>query len=94
MDASPPIRDAYFGPDDPLRWFGLPTSEIVHYDGMSAIRAQRAVIQLWHIDTPWARAGEVTIANGGDLAKQLGLFPESVLAAAPRGCRTHPNGLT
>lgn len=85
MDASPPIRDAYFGPDDPLRWFGLPTSEIVHYDGMSAIRAQRAVIQLWHIDTPWARAGEVTIANGGDLAKQLGLFPESVLQTRREG---------
>ena len=90
LDGSPPLRDAYFGPADPLRWFGLPTSEIVHYDGMSAIRAQRAVIQLWHTDTPWARAGEVTIANGGDLAKTLGLFPESALQPRREGPESAP----
>ena len=85
LDVSPPLRDAYFGPDDSLRWFGLPTSEVIHYDGVSAIRAQRAVIQLWHIDTPWARAGEVTIANGGDLAKALGFFPEAALQPRREG---------
>ena len=41
---------------------------------------QRAVLQLWLDDFPWARAGTVTVANGGDLAKQLGLFPQAALA--------------
>ncbi len=79
LDDSLELRDAYFGRDDPLRWFGLPTSEVTSFGDVTAIRMQRAVLQLWHVDTPWARAGEVTVANGGDLAKMLGLFPDSAL---------------
>jgi len=40
-----------------------------------AVRLQRAVIQLWKVDVPWAKAGETTVANGGDVAKEAGLFP-------------------
>ena len=43
------------------------------------IRTQRAVFQQWKVDVPWARAGQVTIANGGEIAKEEGLFPNSVI---------------
>lgn len=48
------------------------------------LRTQRTVFQLWKIDVPWARAGEVTLANGGEIAKKYGLFPiEALLPQAP-----------
>ncbi len=71
----PELADAYFQAGDYLRWYGLPTSSVQIYEGLLAIRLQRAVLQLWTSDRPWAAAGTVTVANGGDLAKQLGLFP-------------------
>ncbi|MDO8689389.1 MAG: hypothetical protein Q7R39_05165 [Dehalococcoidia bacterium] len=48
------------------------------------IRTQRAVFQQWKVDVPWASAGQVTIANGGDIAKETGLFPqEAVVPGTP-----------
>ena len=38
---------------------------------MFVIRTQKAVFQQWKEDVPWAKAGEVTIANGVDVAKEL-----------------------
>ena len=63
--------------------YGLPVS---HADmGNSfVIRAQRATFQAWKEDVPWAKAGEVTVANGGDLAKEAYLWPiEAILPQAP-----------
>ena len=77
---SPPLQAAYHGHHDPMRWYGLPTSHVVRYADVHAIRLQRAVLQLWLVDLPWARAGEVTVANGADLAKQVGLLPANALA--------------
>ena len=37
-----------------------------------AIRTQGAVFQQWKEDVPWAKAGEVTIANAGAIAYQVG----------------------
>ena len=51
---------------------------------MFVIRTQKAVFQQWKEDVPWAEAGEVTIANGGDiteaLKKSLGWFPAEALS--------------
>ena len=49
------------------------------------VRCQRAVFQRWKQDVPWAKAGQVTIANGGDMAKEAAILPEEALApeAAP-----------
>ena len=90
LDASPPLRDAYAASPDPLRWYGLPTSSVVTYRGVQVVRLQRAALQLWLVDTPWSVAGQVTVANGGDLAKTIGLFPQ--LASTPRivGARDDP----
>jgi uncharacterized protein YkwD len=76
---NPALREAYFAVDDPLRWYGLPTSQIVTYDHVHSIRLQRAVLHQWLTDLPWAKAGEVTVANGGDLARGAGTFPAEAL---------------
>src|SRR5262249_29981655 len=50
------------------------------------IRLQRAVIQQWKQDVPWAKAGQVTVANGADIAKEAGLFPaEATRPETPGG---------
>ena len=84
LNANPALRNAYFAVDDPLRWYGLPTSRVVTYEHVHTIRLQRAVLQQWLVDLPWASAGEVTVANGGDLARGAGIFPAEVLAPEVR----------
>lgn len=59
--------------------YGLPVS-FDETEQAFVLRTQRAVFQHWKLDFPWARKGTVTIAHGGDLAKEAGLLPEQVLA--------------
>ena len=79
LSENPALRDVYFAVDDPLRWYGLPTSRIVAYEHVHSIRLQRAVLHYWLVDLPWASAGEVTVANGGDLSRGANIFPADVL---------------
>lgn len=79
LDTNPAIKVTYFGAADPMTFFGLPTSTVQDMGNHFAIRLQRAVIQQWKQDVPWARAGQVTVANGADIAKEAGLFPADVL---------------
>jgi murein DD-endopeptidase MepM/ murein hydrolase activator NlpD len=44
------------------------------------LRAQRVIIQQWKKDVAWAKAGSITIALGGDIAKEIGL----IAAVAPQ----------
>ena len=79
LDANPAIKARYFSVPDPVDLFGLPMS----YGDMGnnyTLRAQRVVIQQWKAAVPWAAAGGVTIANGGDIAKESGLLPQEALA--------------
>jgi hypothetical protein len=39
------------------------------------VRFQRATVQLWKVDVPWASAGTIVLGNGSDLAKEAGLWP-------------------
>ena len=71
----PALRAAYFAASEPLTFFGLPTSEVQDMGNHYAIRLQRVVLQEWKEAVPWAAAGQVTIANGGDIAKELGFLP-------------------
>ena len=84
LDANHAIKERYFAARDPLLRFGLPTSPVEDYGNMFVIRTQKAVFQQWKEDVPWAEAGEVTIANGGDiteaLKKSLGWFPAEALS--------------
>ena len=85
LDSEPALRARYDSVSDPLRFFGLPQSGVrVYGDGLlHTVRLQRAVLQLWTEDVPWADAGTVTVANGGEEAKALGLWPEDATLPIP-----------
>ena len=76
----PAMNARFLKASDPLTFFGVPTSRLEDMGNHFAIRMQRAVIQLWKVDVPWAKAGETTVANGGDVAKEAGLFPAEAIA--------------
>jgi hypothetical protein len=82
LDADEAIKRRYFASPDPLTFFGLPTSPVQDMGNHLAVRLQRGVIQKWKVDLPWARAGEVTLANAGDLAKEAGLLAQSALTSS------------
>ncbi len=84
LDANPAIRARYFAADDPLLRFGLPTSPVVDFGNHFAIRLQRAVIQQWRVAVPWAAPGQVVVANGGDIGKEVGLFPSFAVSPQPQ----------
>jgi hypothetical protein len=83
LNENPAIRARYFSVADPLNVFGLPTSRVEDMGNHFAIRTQRAVFQQWKEAVPWAAAGQVTIANGGDIAKELNWLPANVLETEP-----------
>lgn len=98
LDTNPAIKARYWADSAPLEHFGLPMS---YSDEGNAfvIRAQRAIFQYWKEEVPWARKGQVTVANGGDLAKEAGLLPAAAIvpelppampiASPGAGQRTH-----
>ena len=71
LDANLAIKARYYASPDPLLQYGLPTSRVEDMGNHYAIRTQRTVLQQWKEDVPWAKAGEVTIANGVDIAKAV-----------------------
>ena len=76
----PVLEAAYRSARDPIRQFGLPTSRVTEINEyLVAIRCQRTVLQLWKQDMPFAKAGDVTAANAGQLAVEAGLFPAEAL---------------
>jgi hypothetical protein len=88
LDVQPALRDAYFAARDPLGLYGLPTSAVEDFGSHHAIRLQRAVLQLWKDDMPWARAGDVTEALVGDIARDAGLFAVGLSGAALKAAFT------
>ncbi|MCL5960220.1 MAG: CAP domain-containing protein [Chloroflexi bacterium] len=83
LDANPAIKAQYNGVPNPMVLYGLPTSRVVDNGNHFAIRLQRAVIQQWKVDVPWAKAGQATLANGGDVGKEAGLFATNVTTPLP-----------
>jgi hypothetical protein len=83
LNANPALRARYFAAPDPLTVFGLPTSRVEDMGNHYAIRLQRAVLQQWKETVPWAAAGQVTVANGGDIARELGWLPGAALQPQP-----------
>ncbi|MCA1644906.1 MAG: glycoside hydrolase family 5 protein [Chloroflexi bacterium] len=75
LDKTPPVLKQRFLADPHwLDHYGLPTA-ITESSNSVVVRAQRATLQYWKEAVPWAAKGSVSIANGGDLAKEAGLFP-------------------
>jgi hypothetical protein len=81
LDAYPALRDYFAAIPDAVDRFGLPTG-VYDYGSLVGVRLQRATLQLWRIDTPWAASGTVVVGNGGDLAKQAGLWPVDAITPA------------
>lgn len=78
LDAAPAIKSKYFAVvGDPIQSNGLPTSTVTDMGNHLALRAQRVEFQLWKQDVPWAKAGTVTVALGGDTAKEAGILPDA-----------------
>jgi hypothetical protein len=93
LRARPALIAYYQSVPGALDLFGLPSSAVVDAGPMYVVRLQRAVLQEWKVAEPWARVGQVTIANGGDLAKESGALPwrEVRPTAPPPGTWTaHP----
>jgi hypothetical protein len=92
LDVRPAMRDVYLAVRDPLLLYGLPTSQVADMGSHFAIRLQRAVIQEWKEAVPWAKAGQATVANGGEIAREAGLWPPAALVPVepPVGVRPVP----
>ncbi|MCL5075738.1 MAG: hypothetical protein M1136_08875 [Chloroflexi bacterium] len=83
LDSNPAIKARYLADPDPIAHFGLPMA-YGEYENVFVLRGQRAVLQQWRVDTPWAKAGQVTVANGGDILKEAGLIPrEAIVPESP-----------
>ena len=82
LDENEAIKERYFASPDPLLQYGLPTSRVEDMGDHYAIRTQGAVFQQWKEDVPWAKAGEVTIANAGEIAKALDATCESTVTGS------------
>ena len=80
LDGSPTLRNFYLGTPDWLDRYGLPVSAVTDEGDVLVVRCQRAALQLWKVNVAWARAGQVTVANGGDLLKERGWIPDYALA--------------
>jgi len=78
LNANGAIKSRFLAEPDWLDRFGLPMA-VADYPNVYVVRAQRAVLQQWKVNVPWAKAGQITIANGGDVAKEAGLVPPSAM---------------
>jgi hypothetical protein len=75
LDKVPPaLKQQFLADPDWLDHYGLPVAT-QDLPNSVVVRAQRATLQYWKEAVPWAAKGSVTVANGGDLAKEAGLFP-------------------
>ncbi|HEX2185243.1 MAG TPA: class F sortase [Chloroflexota bacterium] len=77
LDANPAVKQRFLAERNWQELYGLPVS-FDETEQAWVLRAQRVVFYQWKVDVPWARRGTVTMAMGGDLAKEAGLLPQDV----------------
>jgi hypothetical protein len=80
LDGNSALQAFYYATPDWLDRYGLPTSAVTNEGNVLVVRCQRAALQLWKVNEPWANAGQVTVANGGDLLKERGWLPAYAMA--------------
>lgn len=73
-DVPRPLKDAFLADPSWLDHYGLPVATQDSQNSV-VVRAERASLQYWKEAVPWAAQGSVSVANGGDLAKEAGVFP-------------------
>lgn len=82
LDPYPAIKSAYFSSPDPVTFAGLPMG-VQEFSNVIVVRAQRLVFQQWKEDVPWAKKGQVVVANGGDVTKESGILPAEITRPQP-----------
>jgi putative serine protease PepD len=82
LDQNPAIKERYFADPNPVQDYGLPQG-VGDFGGVYVIRCERATFQYWRVATPFARSGDVTQVNAGDLAKQFGIVPAPAQSPTP-----------
>ncbi|MBV9119477.1 MAG: hypothetical protein JOZ39_02125, partial [Chloroflexi bacterium] len=77
LNADAAISGRYGTGPAAILYNGLPTSQVTNEGPFVSIRAQRVAIQHWTSANPAAgiKPGDVSVVNGGDIAKSLGLVP-------------------
>lgn len=75
--------DKYMSVPDPLATYGLPSSAIEEMEDHKALRLQRGVLRQWTKDMPGVRAGEVTVANSGEMILASGLLTTATTTPEP-----------
>jgi hypothetical protein len=84
LDRHPALVRQYGSVPDPVALYGLPNSAVQDFGPFYAVRLQRAAFQEWKVDAPGiARAGQVTVVNAGDVAKEYGLIPAAAAQPVP-----------
>ena len=86
LDQNQAIKTLFLSDPSWLDHYGLPVSYADEGNSF-VIRAQRATFQYWKEDVPWAKKGDVTVANGGDLAKEAYLWPVDAVIPQPAPTR-------
>jgi hypothetical protein len=89
----PALRQFYEAEPEAMTLYGLPLG-VAQYGPVISVRLQRATLQLWTTDVPWAAAGTVAIGNAGDLAKEVGLWPASAVAPVAQGTSATRSSVT
>ncbi|MCL5959324.1 MAG: septal ring lytic transglycosylase RlpA family protein [Chloroflexi bacterium] len=80
MDQSPQIRQYYESNSKAPALLGLPKSNLYQTDQYAVMRFQKGALQIWKVDTAWARAGDISLVNAGSLLEESGLLPAAHLA--------------
>ncbi|MBM4435850.1 MAG: M23 family metallopeptidase [Actinobacteria bacterium] len=84
LESNAEIKEKFLSTPEWLARLGLPIT-YGEYGHVKVLRSQRAVLQQWMVEVPWAKAGQVVFANVGDTAKELGLIPAAAQQpVAPR----------
>jgi hypothetical protein len=79
LDEYPALRAFYDANPDVVTIYGLPMA-VKQYGPVVTVRMQRGTLQFWAQATPLTPEGSVSVGNGGDLARDAGLFPVSAVA--------------
>jgi hypothetical protein len=83
LDSNPDLRASYLTTPNAALLYGLPTSAPQDLIDGVAVRTQRTVLQKWNHDTVFAKAGDITAANSGEMATNFRLFPLGPLVPQP-----------
>jgi len=96
LDADGAIKSFYNSNANAILYYGLPTSNVTPQGPFGMLRAQRIAIQHWNQDNPAAgiKKGDVTVVNGGDVAKKLGLVTADAQVTETSSGQPGPGGAT